>query len=452
MQRIFISDAEDRINICFDTGMDSRSFARAKMSQGLTESGHIVYSGGSHEIWKPSSVIEVNGIMQFRGPLFAGKRLDLLTGSHNDQQEALEAAAFWIKAKLSLGETHSALNPGAAFIGSSGDVFFAPEYLSNRCLLIEGMEHDPYNSPDLDGMDAAAFCAGAMLYTILAKTHPYSGNEIYQNMRDGVFMPVRLAVKDLDKKLSALIQSALLLSVKKTGSNASIPRSSGAEILEELLAILSGKNNIYCEFSDEENSQLKKEKDNYLLREKTILKAARYAKHNKLLLGAIAAGLLVIVFFSGSLIKSRLDRPTTAGMNSYAVVTTYFDAFNALDHILMEACIWGADRNDINTVLNLFVISKVRQAYEPMGETAYIPALTWAQQGKELPAENVFGAVDFSITRIGGSEAEGRINYRIDYLYITPDQSAARARRDILTLKQDRRQNWRITEILRSER
>ncbi len=60
MQRIYLSNIEEKQAICFDTGLDPRSFARTKMSQSLIECGYIVYPDGSREVWKPSSVNEVN--------------------------------------------------------------------------------------------------------------------------------------------------------------------------------------------------------------------------------------------------------------------------------------------------------------------------------------------------------------------------------------------------------
>jgi len=459
--RIHISDVENKTVICFDTGLDPRSFARAKMPQSLTETGFIVHPDGSHEIWKLSGVNEINGTMQIFGHIpfkdaAEGKRLDLLL-SQEDSQAALEAVTFWIRAKLILGDKFSSLNPGAAFINQDGRVFFAPENLSNRCLFIEGKEdglslQDKYKCPDLTGLGeavAAAFCAGVMLYTILAKTHPYPAAEIYQDMREGIFMPVHLAIPNLNKQLSGLIQAALMLPVKKKPSSENTNMLGGTEILGELLKILTDKESLFRALTEEENAQIKKEKEQYLLKKKTVENTVRYVMRNKLLLGGIAAALLFVIFFTGSLIKSSLERPTTKELNSHAVVAAYYEAFNSLDHTFMEACLMGANKSDISTVTNFFVISNVRRFYEPMADDLLIPMEIWIQQGGELPAPNVFGTTDLTITHIGGSETENQIYYRADYLFFMPNELPIN-RSDILTLKLDRRNNWRITEILRS--
>jgi len=263
MERIYISNVEEKQAICFDTGLDPRSFARTKMSQSLIECGYIVYPDGSHEVWKSSGVNEINGNMVVWGTPFFGDRLDLLlsnlefSGSESLQTAALHGVLHWLRAKMFLGDTYSSLNPGATFVirkdgkdprYPEGSVFFAPPALSNRCLLVEKTESqtkqssshdsvkrqkktknyereisseivpvlDRYSCPDLIGMEATAFCAGAMLYKILTKSYPYPSDEtIFQDMREGIFLPPHLAATALNKNLCGIINSALLCRLKK---------------------------------------------------------------------------------------------------------------------------------------------------------------------------------------------------------------------------------------------
>jgi hypothetical protein len=47
------------------------------------------------------------------------------------------------------------------------------------------------------------------------------------------------------------------------------------------------------------------------------------------------------------------------------VAETYYRAFGNLDHAVMESCVSGkAGKEDIKMAVNLFVIGKVREAYE----------------------------------------------------------------------------------------
>lgn len=462
-QRVYQSDVEGNRAICFDTGLDPRSFARTKMSQSLIEPGHIVLSDGSREVWKAAGVHEINGNICIWGPSFAGKRLDLLFNEINSEEQreiTLRAAVFWIRAKMLLGETDSALNPGAAFICleddskyPKGSVFFAPKSLSNRCLLLEGTEIDCFNCPDLTGMEAAAFCAGTMLYKIFIKSSPYPDNKtIYQDMREGVFLPPHLAVPELDKKLCSLIQSALMLP-PETGNTG----ESGTEIIGNLLSLLiDNENNIvsvsslFSQLSKDEYILLEKEKKKHLFKQSVYIKIKRLIKNNKIAVMGVIAGLLIIIFTVTSM--SNNMRPTTAGMNADDVVITYYEAFSSLDYTLMEACIQGADKIDIDAATNLFAIYKVRQVYEMSTRLSLVPAKKWQESGGELPSPDVFGITDLSVQYLDGSYEDNMMMYRAEYLVWAPNLDYALNRSDTITLKRDRKNNWRITEILREER
>jgi len=502
MQRVNISSVEGKQAICFDTGLDPRSFARTKMSQSLIECGYIVYPDGSHEVWKPSGISEVNGSMTVWGPLFIGERLDLLlanldfTGLESLQAAALQGVLYWLRAKMLLGDTYSALNPGAAFViredgkdpkHPKGSVFFAPPNLSNRCLIVEKTEAqikpsggvapakrrnnkknseraavpaddvpvlDRYSCPDLTGMEAAAFCAGAMLYKILTKSYPYpSDATIFQDMREGVFPPPYLYAAGLNKNLCGIIQSALLLPVenKRTGE-------SGTEIISKLLNTLldnEGKvvpvSSLFDQLSKEENIRLEKEKKRYFFIQNISVRTKRYLTHNKHVIIGTAIILFFLVFIVVSTTRSVNQRPTTEGMASDTVINAYYDAFSSLDHVFMEACIQGADKSDIDTAVSLYAINKTRQAYELSNRNTFIPARAWKETGGELPAHNVFGVTDLSIEYMAGSEEDGMIIYRTDYLLWSPEEYSI-SRSDIITLKRDKKKNWRIVEILRTEK
>jgi len=502
MERIYLSNVEGKQAICFDTGLDPRSFARTKMSQSLIECGYIVHPDGSHEVWKSSGVSEVNGNMVVWGAPFFGDRLDLLLGNlefsrlESLQTAALQGALYWLRAKMLLGDTYTTLNPGAAFIireegkdpkYPKGSVFFAPPNLSNRCLLVEKTEAqnkpsgdpasakrrkntkssdrsgvpeddvpvlDRYSCPDLIGMEAAAFCAGAMLYKILSKSFPYpSDATIFQDMREGVFLPPNLAAPALNKNLCDNINSALLLPVerKRTGE-------SGTEISSNLLhALMDNESKIvsvsslFSNLSNDENIRLEKERKRYFLIHNTYAKTKRFIIQNKHAAIGITIGVLFLLFIMLSTTKNLSQRPTTEGMAPDTVIAAYYDAFSSLDHVFMEACILGADKSDINTAISLYAISKTRQAYEYSNRDTFIPARTWKELGRELPAPNVFGVTDLSIEYMAGSEEDGMVIYRADYLLWSPEEYSI-SRSDIITLKRDKKKNWRIVEIIRTEK
>ncbi|MCL2801905.1 MAG: hypothetical protein FWD28_09140 [Treponema sp.] len=477
-QRIHVCNVENSPAVCFDTGLEPRSFARTKISESLTEEGYVVKSDGSFETWKPAGVNETNGKIRVYGPLFTGKRFDLILKEADSsqstsqqsklqqselqrsesQQAALTALSSWIRAKMFLGEKRSALNPGASFIGADGSVFFAPEHLSNRCLYIEGTQLDHYNCPDLTGMDTAAFCAGIILYKILTGSHPYPSSEIFQDMREGVFLPLNLAAPDLDDKLSLLIQSALLLPVekKRTVKNSmdillgflevltTLKQSAGSSAASSPIAFKT--------ITPEAASRIEKEKKVYLLKQKIVVNTKRFVSRNRYALGGVLFGLLFVIYITATTMQSHANRPTTKGLNAEEVVSGYYEAFSSLNHPFMQACINGADKSDLHAAAGLFAIVRTRQAYERTEAMPIIQARVWKELGGELPAPNVFGVTDLKIENIGGNADEGSMIFRVDYNLWSPDESHARIRDDILTLRLDRYNNWRIVEIIRRER
>lgn len=478
MQNIHICEVDGKQAVCFDTGLDARSFARTKMSQSLIEPGYIFYpnpTADSYKTWKAVSVNDINGFMRVWGTPFFGERLDSILNKVDGvdlkyTQAALEAIVYWIKAKLFLGDTRSVMNPSASFVSlaenkaaadsakaefQKGSVFFGPESLSLRCLLLEGMEVDSFNCPDLTGMEAAAFCAAAMLYKVLLNAHPYPGiaSNIYQDMREGVFIPPRLVSPGLDKKLSELINSALSLPVanKKTSKN-------GLDILNGFMEILLGEKGeiapvsaLFHNVSKEEDGKAARERKRYITRQNIITKSKRFYLSNKPAVISVSIVAAFLIFVIVSIATSRNERMTTAGMSPETVVKEYYEAFSILNHTFMDTILMsGADRSDINTAVNLFAISRVRQTHEQKTGSAIISARLWKELGRELPAPDVFGVTDLTLTHLGGNETDGVVVYRADYLLWFPHEDTSSSRSDEIILERARNGNWRIAEIYRT--
>jgi hypothetical protein len=160
---------------------------------------------------------------------------------------------------------------------------------------------------------------------------------------------------------------------------------------------------------------------------------------------------LIVIFIAFSIIRTASLRPTTAGLTSQEVIFAYYNAFSTLDHFFMEACIQGAIKTDINAAASYYAITKMRQAYEYMTDPILFPAQEWKDNGGELPAPNVFGVTDLTVAHISGNEETRVITYRADYFLWTPNEESIN-RSDVLTLRLDRRNNWRIVDISRTER
>jgi hypothetical protein len=488
----------------FDTGLNSRAFAQAKFAQVITELGLIVYPGktGGVADWRASGVVEhamADGspMMVVWGPPFKGEHLDLLlnSGGQYDADNVLAAICVWIQGILEAEKSPHVIVPFwpcAALIGEGspscegaspckGGVFFMPPSLAKRCILVPGeSERFPggewYSHPDLEGMDAAAFTAAAMVYQVFTGVPPFpSVDEIalHQDIREENFLPVHLAVPGLESQCAALIQKILGPAEKKPGAKELIRsaatknpvnRMNGRAALESILAklMIDGQPvsaaSLVQPLSDENLQILEKERAQFLKANAASVKTRRFIARNKALLAGGVAALIFAFFIIYSIASARAALPTTAGMDPVRVIETYYNAFGELDHQMMEACVVkGAGRDDISAVTNVFVISRVRQAYGVSGDSTVLPASEWQAGGGGPVTMSVFGVTDLRIE--GVTMNDEAMLYRAHYTLWIPahdDQAQETGtalplpnnRSDLLTLVR-KKGNWRISEIIR---
>ena len=548
-RQAFLFELDGTRVLGFDTGLDARAFARAKLAQLLTEHGLIVRPGGSVELWKASGVIEYSGpepaasppTMVVWGPAVEGERLDLLVNDDGRRDEALLAIALWLRAALLLEEKTRAsvpLWPCAALVAES-HVFFAPPSLALRCLradeesLYSGYEwyvhpdfggtelvHDQHEAvmpahvarrgfggfvggPDRNQLKGdlakadrrAAFTAAAMLYRVFAGTPPFTSTDditLPQDMRDGNFLPIRLAVPGMDSQLADLVQRVLEPQGKRNAANGTImEKPPPGDLLSAIQPDPPGEGasgraasvgSLIRPLSETDMQLLEKEKTQFLKIKAASVNTRRFVVRNAgILIGSLAA-IVIAVFFFATIANSRAARPTTEGMDPIQVVESYYNAFGELNHIFMENIVLrGVGRADITMVVNLFVINRVRMAHELSPTPLIISAAEWKERGGGRTYASVFGVTDLHIEQVDGRgraspprrgraqrDYEEELHFRVEYLFWMPAQmiggAAMDARlaegadepplpvsfrhTDIVTLVR-RRGNWRISDIAR---
>ncbi|GHV67810.1 hypothetical protein AGMMS49928_05690 [Spirochaetia bacterium] len=489
---IFNHEQEKKPVLGFDTGLDPHAFAQAKLASFITEQGTIVGPGGLVEHWLPGGVVERNGTMVIFGPAFRGEPLDelldnlVVDDAHRD--DALEALRRWIAARSLLDEKIYPPWPAGAFITLSGDgayglppwpagtVFFPPYRLVKRCLEAEGGDAWRYRAeqwthPDLKGDEADTFTAAAMLYKIISGDFPFpqaDSDLLLQDIREGNFVPLRLAAPGVDEETAVLV-SASLAPVVKAQKDGGRP---GSEKLAALLG--SGKKaaSWIRPLETAEREALKKERERFDKAKTMTVNTRRFVIRNTALIGGIAIAVLIAGLITQSIVKGNLDRPTTRGMNPVEVIDTYYNAITALDHQLMEACvIKKAGESDISMVTNFFVLSKVRQAYE-MGSAGFITPAVWMEAGSPPTLDTVFGVSDLAIQELGESPDGGELRFRVSYRLFVPGsalsdepptfadgpiepsmpQSVSHVDEIRLALQKDpkRGDSWHIVELLRN--
>ncbi|MDR2158503.1 MAG: hypothetical protein LBP23_00375 [Treponema sp.] len=502
-RKIYHFDLEGKRVLGFNTGLSAQAFAQAKMVQAVTQNGFIVVPGGGVEMWKASGVTEVpedgDASMVIWGPPFEGKRLDLVIGGENNGEEALDCLRYWIDARAALGEGAPPSWPAGALVRLAGDsreqgsskpadprqdgrwpegtVFFPPERLVTRCLQAEGDEAwregaGLYVHPDLEGTAAAVFSAGAMLFRIFAGRGAFSGanaGAIHQDMREGVFLPPRLAVPGLDAALAALVESALAPAGRRRGIAGNKPppendrrgtnREAAVPFPGGFTAVLGPPRSkppaaFVRPLPETDAKKTEEEKIQYLKKRNISVGARRFVVRNTALIAGTAAAVLAVFLILRSIIAGRAELPDTKGMEPIEVTETYYRAISTLDHQLMEACVTGkAGKDDIGMVTHFYVLNKVREAYEP--GFSVTPAQEWIDTGSPPEALQVFGVADLRVEKVHEDAEEARFIAEFTLWVpepVNPEEAPVpmgRPCRDELTLTRVKG-DWHIAEIKRT--
>ncbi len=431
-------EAEGRTALGFDTGLSPAAFAQAKMAQLLSEAGYLVSSAGDVSPWRAEGVAERDGRMTVWGPDFPGERLDSVIERGGDA--ALDALRRWIAARLALRVRHEGASelpapyPAAAFLGPDGTVLFAPERLALRALEARGAAErldgaERWVHPDLTGDAAEAFAAAALAYRVLCAERPFGAEDseaVRADMRDGCALPSRLVEGGLEPAFAALLDAALAPAAKSgvpRGRNAraeAAPRPSLADLAEAIGKVGSpGLGAFVRLLTEQERAVVAAERTRKSRSRGNAVKTKRFARRNASILVAVAAAAVGSVLIVRSIISDRSDRPTTAGMSPIQVVRAYYEAIGKLDHTLMEACVVDkAGKGDIEATMNLFVISRVRSAYERLPDI--LSAEEWIAQGSPPVSTAVYGVSGLTVEEVDGDASDGTVTFNARYAFWSP--------------------------------
>jgi len=464
-KRIFIFELDGKPVLGFDTGLSAQAFAQAKLAQFINQSGSIVYPDGKIETWQPGGVAEHETMVIWGSP-FYGEALTEIINAPDRKDEALDALRCWLKAIELIRETPYD-GPAGVFFASEktrngapfGAVFFPPARLMKRILDADNAvpEAEQWVHPDLKGAEAVSFAAGTMLYRIFCGERPFTADnedELLRDIREGVFIPPVLAAPGLDPEMSSLISSAM----SRIPQNNEPGFRPTPESIIGLLGLPSSKpvSAWFTQLSDEEISKINAEREKFVRKKSLSVKARRFVIRNTVLIAVSAAVILIIALIARGIIQRQKELPSTMGMNPVEVAEAYYGAFETLDHVLMEACVSGkAGADDIRMVMNLFVISRVRQGYEQGG--FFMTASEWLETGRPFAEDKmVFGIAELKISVLSLNEENAGI--RANYILIAPGvkdsdedsgyiaEIATSDRLDLIFQKGA----WRITNIERN--
>ena len=429
---------KNRTVLGFDTGLDNTAFAQAKMAQIISQNGFIVMPDGSIKPWKAEGVHELkSGRMVIWGPDFSGLGLDSLVLDPKRREQALEAVYFFLKARTALeasDEGSLEIFPGASgaiYCGKGrehGTFFFPPERLVRRSIEADGEagvnRSQQWYHPDLEGEEAVVFTAAVMLYAVFSGVLPFEHKDsetLRRDIREGVFMPLALAAPGFDMESADLIGRAL-----NPGKNMKRPS------LKQLIGCLekpampeagtAGTRKFsawFVQLEEHDKQKIQNEALQYRKKRDFRVKTKRFVIRNTAVIAACLAAVLAAGLFVHGYLRRLSERFNTIGLSPVEVAQSYYNAFNSLDHDIIDACIHGRNaRNDINLVMNIFVITRARQAYE-MTSMVYIPAQDWLDSGSPETDALVFGITQLRLQII--EETENEVLIRAEYnLWVPP--------------------------------
>jgi hypothetical protein len=261
-----------------------------------------------------------------------------------------------------------------------------------------------YEHPDLQDEDALIFSTGTMLYQVFSgkPAFPHSDiDRVRSDIRQGNFIPVNLEVPALEENLAQIINNA-------------IKQGSVKPCLTDLMNVLvSEKSKLYNDFfgsiSDDEEKSIMSKREQYQKRiEIKVTTKSFFHKKRTAIVGA-AIGLVAAIIVTWNIVAAINKAPLTEGMTPYEVAEEYYTSFGTLNHEFMDAAtIDQAGKDDVAMVVNLFVITKVRQAYEMIPPV--IPAQEWIDTGSPESKSVIFGVSNLDLNEVNQSANEAVYN------------------------------------------
>ncbi len=183
-----------------------------------------------------------------------------------------------------------------------------------------------------------------------------------------------------------------------------------AETLTELESVLTDHSRAFADTDgmDDRQSAAREAHQRRLARHRRRLHFKR--NRGRYIVGALLC--IGVLYAAFSLIRQALEPPPTAGLEARQVVEAYYRAWNNLDHETMTAFTERrVGRNRLREVTHLFVVARVRQAYERRVTVARPEE--WLEAGE--PADVMpYGLTEITIAETSRSDEEVRfsVSYR----------------------------------------
>ncbi|HOV63746.1 MAG TPA: hypothetical protein PLG43_07690 [Spirochaetia bacterium] len=391
-------EEEDKTYLGIRISENTRAYALTQSGGKKDLTGFLVKEG-SVSPWPMERILAYEGQVFGCGPFFEGKTLHSIieSGRENPTEliQQLARAFSVLEAKVV-----SRIMTTAVFIATDGSMLFLPDEIISRIEHTSSEEvriaaYTLYNHPDLTEEANLSFVLGSLSYKILTGTSPFSGDteeDVRQAIREKQVVELIYQDPEIKPEVSAFIMSVLTGTEGKPPSLADWVRTS----------TLWHEQGVRRTISEEERKAIIAEREKKIaLAEKKYRTKEFFRKHWKVMT-IIAVALVIAASIAGSILKNVLAPPVTMGLSAEEVVRLFYMSQNTLDHQTIEDCVTeDAGKQEINEAMNLFVISRVRTAYEHT--TGYIDADEWTKKGRpELQEGEIpYGVTNLIITKKG---------------------------------------------------
>jgi len=409
--------SNDRLRVVLDgerrlavrTGIPPRGFAAQRVSAAARAGGQLVI-GDRFESWPIKRLIEYEGEFYLCGPHRDGRSL----------AEHLSAAPLnspeWIPGFLRACVTAfhhadvSLANITTSLVGPSGEVLFlsrdvAQEINKHLPLPQRRTAHFPYRLERPTKLDTEVYQVLAILYHALTGVPVCDEQEAQASARCHSAAleksPLHVHRPELNSTLCELIEDGLTRSEARTSEL--LPRILTVIETEGITDTIDEQDKVARRAAAEERAA-KNRADNR--------RQEFFRTHGRTLILATLA-LILVLYLPVTIVRNRLAPPATAGMGPREVAETYYEAWNELDHILMEDTLArGVARGTIREVTNVYVIDRVQTAQQ--WESVLMQAEAWL--AADRPAGRMpYGIVDLTVQLLsqGGETAQVRAEYEI---------------------------------------
>jgi len=360
-----------------------------------------------------------------------------------EKGEALPHLRRLAQALVALGDRRPAeLATDAVRFLEDGAVELLSPQLMRQARGIQAEEHrlrtfEALNHPDSRSL---SYCLAAMLYRLVAGDYPFAAasiEETRRRARELRLAPLSLSRPEVREEVSAAVMDGL-------GRGRGHPPT-----LERWAALLQSweASGLYRPLPPEEARKLaaraRREQE---LAARAYRRGVFWQRHWKTVL-IVAAIVTAAGIFSGTVLRNLLAPRSTRGLSPREVVETFYRSVNTLDHERMQDCVAGrAGRELINQVVNVYVVNRVKLAYE--GRSWMRSAEEWDRAGRPAvsPPDSVFGVTDLDIQPV---EGEAEPSFRASYRLWIPDPeqgTVSREARERLFLRRQG-QAWVIYRI-----